>query len=437
MSAETQLEALRIELLGGFRIACGASEIPDDGWRLAKARSLVKIVVLAPGQSILREQLVELLWPDLDPDAGSNNLHQALHVARRTLGALLPDEKPNRILRLQRGILSLDPAAPLWIDVDVFEERARDLQTADDPGRFYETLDLYRGDLLPDDLYEDWAAERRIALHEQYLSLLDRLARLHVARREATPAIDALRRIVAIEPDRERAHRQLMELYALTGRRQQALRQYERVREILERELDLEPEPETDDLYGAILSGDFPFQTWTVEQPVTAEPESRPEITESIADFLGRAGDFVGRSQELGVLQEALERVIGGEGEIILVAGEPGIGKTRMSEEFLRYAGSQGVRTLWGRCYEGDGAPAYWPWVQIVRSYVEGRSTAELQKVMGPGAADIARITPELRDRLPDLEEPPPLDPDGERFRLFDSMTTFLKNAAERSPNGR
>ena len=433
MSADTQTEVLRIELLGGFRIACGADEIPDDGWRLAKARSLVKIVALAPSQSIHREQLVDLLWPELDPDAGSNNLHQALHVARRTLGALFPETKPNRILRLQRGVLSLEPPAPLWIDAESFEREARELQSIDDPASFYPTLDIYRGDLLPDDLYEDWAAEHRIALHEQYLSLLDRLAALHRARYEATPAIDALRRVVAIEPDREEAHRGLMELYALTGRRQQAIRQYERAREILERELELEPEPETDDLYDAILSGAFPAETWEIEA-AEPQPVSRPEITESIADFLGRAGDFVGRSEELGILQNALERVIGDEGEIILVAGEAGIGKTRMSEEFLRYASAQGVRTLWGRCYEGDGAPAYWPWVQVVRSYMEGRSTAELRTVMGPGAADIARIAPELRERLPDLEEPPPLDPDGERFRLFDSMTTFLKNAAERAP---
>ena len=106
------MEELRIELLGGFRIALGADEIPDDGWRLAKARSLVKIVALAPGQSILREQLVDLLWPELDPGAGSNNLHQALHIARRTLGALFPDSKPNRILRLQRGVLSLETSGP-------------------------------------------------------------------------------------------------------------------------------------------------------------------------------------------------------------------------------------------------------------------------------------------------------------------------------------
>ena len=434
VSADRRPEPLRIELLGGFRVTCGAREIPGDGWRLAKARSLVKILALAPGQSLLRDQLIELLWPELDPEAGANNLHQVLHVARRTLAGLVPGTKPNAIIRLRRGVLSLDPPTPLWVDVAAFERRAAELASSGDPADFYPALDLYRGDLLPDDLYEEWAADRRTALRELYLDLLDRLAVLHAERREATPAIDALRRLVAIEPDREEAHRALMELYALTGRRQQALRQFERVREILERELEIEPEPETDELYAAILSGDYPTETWETEVPPDPVAAPRPEITESIAEFLGRAGDFVGRGEELGKLQRALERVVGGRGQIILIAGEPGIGKTRMSEEFLRYAGAQGVRTLWGRCYEGDGAPAYWPWVQIVRAYLDGRATAELRTVMGAGAADIARIAPELRERLPDLPEPPPLDPDGERFRLFDSMATFLKRAAARAP---
>lgn len=434
MSHGRPSNALCIELLGGFRISYGSDEIRDDGWRLAKARSLVKIIALQQDNSILREQLVELLWPELDPDSGSNNLHQALHVARRTLGSLIPDAKPNELLRLRRGFLSLEPPAPVWVDLTCFEEQVHDLAESRDPAAFYGALDLYRGDLLPDDLYEDWAFERRLAVREQYLALLDRLSRLHIARQEAMPAIDALRRVVAIEPDQEEAHRALMELYALTGRRQQALRQYERLRDILERELDLEPEPETDELYAAIQSGEFPSETWEIESPELTTQPARPEITESIADFLQRVGDFVGRADELATLQQALEGVIGGRGAIILVAGEPGIGKTRMTEEFLRYANAQGVRTLWGRCYEGEGAPAYWPWVQIIRSFIESRSTAELRSVMGAGAADIARIAPEVRNYLPDLEDPPQLDPDGERFRLFDSLTTFLKNAAGRAP---
>jgi DNA-binding SARP family transcriptional activator len=434
VSTASAADTLRVELLGGFRIAFGANELPAEGWRLAKARSLVKIIALAPDQSIHREQVIELLWPELDPDSGSNNLHQALHVARRSLGALMPEAQPTRILRLERGVLRLTPPVPLWIDVDAFEQSVNGLTDASDLSAYYAALDLYRGDLLPDDLYEDWTYERRAALREQYLNLLDRLARLHQERREPTPAIDALRRIVAIEPDQEEAHRALMELYALTGRRQQALRQYERLRDILEHDLEMEPEPATDELHQAILSGEFPAESWVEEPSERSTTAPRPKIAEPITAFLSRGGDFVGREHELAVLQRALERVIGGRGEIILIGGEPGIGKTRMAEEFLRYAAAQGVRTLNGRSYDGDGAPAYWPWVQIVRSYVEGRSTAELQAVIGSGAADIARIAPELRERLPDLEQPPPLDPDGERFRLFDSMTTFLKNAAARSP---
>ena len=171
-------------------------KFPTTAGAWPRRAALVKIVALSPHQSILREQLVDQLWPELDPDAGANNLHQALHVARRTLGGLLPDVKPNRASPVTaRCAQASTPPVPVWVDVDAFEQQARDLRTADDPAGFYPTLDLYRGDLLPDDLYEDWASERRIVLHESYLGLLDRLAGLHRARREATQAIDALRRI--------------------------------------------------------------------------------------------------------------------------------------------------------------------------------------------------------------------------------------------------
>ncbi len=89
---------------------------------------------------------------------------------------------------------------------------------------------------------------------------------------------------------------------------------------------------------------------------------------------------------------------------------------------------------LWGRCYEGEGAPAYWPWVQLIRSYVHERDPQELMSEMGPGAADIAQVVSEVRERLPGLPTPPALEPEQARFRLFDSITTFLKNASKSQP---
>ena len=85
----------------------------------------------------------------------------------------------------------------------------------------------------------------------------------------------------------------------------------------------------------------------------------------------------------------------------MMLVGEPGIGKTRTSEEFATYARLRNVQVLWGRCYEGEGAPAYWPWVQIIRSYVHDKEPKELMSEMGPGAADIAQVVSEVKERLP------------------------------------
>jgi class 3 adenylate cyclase len=145
-------------------------------------------------------------------------------------------------------------------------------------------------------------------------------------------------------------------------------------------------------------------------------------------------GVFVGREKEMDELRAGLEDALSGRGRLLMLVGEPGIGKTRTSEEFATYARLRSVQVLWGRCYEGEGAPAYWPWVQAIRSYVHDRDPQALMSEMGPGAADIAQIISEVRDRLPGLPAPPSLEPEQARFRLFDSITTFLKNASRSQP---
>ena len=91
--------------------------------------------------------------------------------------------------------------------------------------------------------------------------------------------------------------------------------------------------------------------------------------------------------------------------------GEPGIGKTRTTQQLETYAKMRGAQVLWGRCYEGEGAPSYWPWMQIVRSFVVERDPKELVSFMGPGAADIAEVVSEVRERIPGLPVPPALEP--------------------------
>ncbi|MBI3303681.1 MAG: AAA family ATPase [Deltaproteobacteria bacterium] len=143
---------------------------------------------------------------------------------------------------------------------------------------------------------------------------------------------------------------------------------------------------------------------------------------------------FVGREREMEELRAGLEGAFGGRGRLFLLAGEPGIGKTRLAEEFATVARQRGAQVLWGQCWEGEGAPAFWLWVQIVRSYVQHYSPDALAAEMGAGAADIAQVVSEVKERLPGLPGPPEIEPTQARFRFFDSLTTFLKNAGSRQP---
>jgi predicted ATPase/DNA-binding CsgD family transcriptional regulator len=146
------------------------------------------------------------------------------------------------------------------------------------------------------------------------------------------------------------------------------------------------------------------------------------------------ATPFVGREAELAALIADLKAAAAGSGGVVLVAGESGIGKTRLAEELAAEATERGAHVLWGRCWEGEGAPAFWPWVQIVRGYVKAADPAALRRDMGAGAADIAQIVPTIRECLPGLPAPPPVEPEAARFRLFDSLAGFLRAAAVRRP---
>jgi DNA-binding CsgD family transcriptional regulator len=143
---------------------------------------------------------------------------------------------------------------------------------------------------------------------------------------------------------------------------------------------------------------------------------------------------FVGREAELGALTADLETALAGRGGLVLLAGEPGIGKTRLAEELAAAAAARGALVLWGRSWEGEGAPAFWPWVQVVRAYVQAADPAALRQDLGVGAADVAQVVPAVRDRLPGLPTPPPVEPEAARFQLFDSMAGFLRAAATRRP---
>jgi tetratricopeptide (TPR) repeat protein len=143
---------------------------------------------------------------------------------------------------------------------------------------------------------------------------------------------------------------------------------------------------------------------------------------------------FIGRKPELRELARALTAAQQGQGRLVLLSGEPGIGKSRLVAEFATSARDNSVPVLWGRCWEAGGAPAYWPWVQLLRSHLRSEDPDVVRSQIGSGAADIAQILPEIRDLFPDLPSQPTPDPDSARFQLFDSTATFLVNAAKSDP---
>lgn len=145
---------------------------------------------------------------------------------------------------------------------------------------------------------------------------------------------------------------------------------------------------------------------------------------------LAQRGPFVGRGRELALLRAGLGLGLSGEGRVLLLAGEPGIGKTRTAEELASDATALGALVLWGRCHEAEWAPPYWPWVQLLRAYAQHRPEDALRAELGPGAADVVQLVPEIAARFPDPAPLPPLAPEQARFRMFDHVAAVLRRAA-------
>ena len=147
-----------------------------------------------------------------------------------------------------------------------------------------------------------------------------------------------------------------------------------------------------------------------------------------------RASGFIGRRQELAMLAAALEGALDGRGQMVMIAGDPGIGKTRLAQELASDAQSLGAQVLWGWCYEHAGAPPYWPYVQPIRNLIEPVDAHRLTSQLASGGAAIAEIVPEIREKLPKLGLLSAAEPEQARFRLFDSVATFLKNVSQEQP---
>ena len=299
----------------------------------------MKLLALAPGHRLHREQVMEALWPQLGMHKASNNLHQILHAVRRALQPSAPASNSattasSGYLLLRDEQLALCPDAPLWVDVEAFEEAAAAARHAPvEPEAFRAAIDLYAGELLPGDRYEPWVEERRAQLRELYLSLLFELGALYEERGEYESAIEALGRAVAQEPAHEGAHAGLMRLYALSGRRREALRQHERLREALFKEFGTEPEASTTRVQQEIWAGTFPpTDSPPAGFPLEGEAPSPVGETRRHNNNLPPARtSFVGRGSEKLVLKRLLAMT-----RLLTLTGAGGCGKTRLALEVAR-----------------------------------------------------------------------------------------------------
>jgi DNA-binding SARP family transcriptional activator len=416
-------EPLEIRLLGPLEVALGGAPVDLGG---AKPRAILAQLALQANRVVSVDQLVEAGWGAEAPLRAVNSVPVYISQLRKALGA-------SRIETRAPGYaLVVDPAD---LDLTRFEDQVRAAKIARGRGDhaaavslLREALELWRGPALADLMADTFLAEAG-RLEEARLVAIEDRVEAELALGGHHHLVGELEAHVAAHPLRERMRAQLMLALYRSDRQAEALRTYQDLRRVLGEELGIEPSRELASLEEAMLL-QRPELEWKASAPTQPQLEvrpTRPGPTELVAD-----GPFVGREDELARLAEIWERVTGGRLELALVAGEPGIGKTRLVAEFAAQAAAGGATVLYGRC-DDDAPVPYRPFVEALRHYVESSSTAEL-RALSFRVRELARVVPELVERLPDLEIPRGRDSDTERYFLFEAVVALMASAAGNAP---
>lgn len=403
----TPASSIRIFLLGRFEIVHADRRVSAAAWTRRKAAALLQRLALE--RRLLKDQAIEFLWPEADPIAGANNLYRTLHALRQILDTTLGPGTAEATLTFADGVFSLAEMA--WVDVHEFERLCAEASAApamSQPTLIEQALALYHGDLLPDERYAEWTFGPREALQQRRRAACLALAAHQRDRHEYTDAITVLTPLLTYDAADELVHRELMRLYALAGRRHEALRQYQTCVDALAAELDAPPEPETSALYTQILAGEL------APLPTSPPPLWAPPAT--VALEVEQGTPLAGRQAELDTLRAWMHTSWRGQGRTILIAGDSGVGKTRLAFEALRAAASAGMTTLLGAAYEQEGQLAYQPFVEAFEHYlVEHRRPP-----------DDHPITHFKRRGLS--------DPQQEQWALFNATASFLSGLAAHVP---
>lgn len=420
-----------------FRVL-GPLEVAHDGERLplgsVKHRALLAVLLLSPNHVVSTDQLIDRLWGERPPRGAAASVHVYVSHLRRALscgpvdgGQLLVTRRPGYLIQVDPGQLDSVRFERL---VATGRRSLEEGSTEVAAGTLGEALALWRGDALADLAAEEFARPEALRLTELRVGATEDRVEADLLLGRHLALVAELEQLVAAHPFRERLRGQLMVALYRSGRQADALAAYRQGRAELIEQLGLEPGPALQRLEGRVLRQDPGLDWQGDDRPHRArgDPTARPSGVD--------AAPFVGREAELAALQGALEALRSGRGALVLIAGEAGIGKTCLAEQLAGTAGRAGVRVLWGRCYEGEGAPPFWPWTQALRA-LTGRDGAPSG---APQAARMEALT--LADALAGprsaaqrrTDPAAGSEPGLARFRMFDAVTTHLREVARREP---
>jgi tetratricopeptide (TPR) repeat protein len=299
------------------------------------------------------------------------------------------------------------PNAPVWLDVAAFEELialGAETDAAAGIAALRDAVELYRGDLL-EGCYDEWIIGERERLRQHYLLSLERLAELTAACGDHAQAVTYAERLLRQDPLREEIYRLLMRLYDARGDRARALRAYHVCSATLERELGVEPSEETRETYEALLA---------LEGVAQGDARQLRRVS---------GPPLVGRTAERARLAACWRASQAGRAQLVLVSGEPGIGKTRLVDEFRSWCEHRGAATADGRSYRAEGTLAYGPIVSWLRSEALRERLVRLDRAH---RSELGRLLPELLSDSPDNARLPLLPEQDRRQRLFDAVVRVL-----------
>jgi DNA-binding SARP family transcriptional activator len=426
---------LTVLVLGPVEARAPSGPIPVSG---SKLQVLVAMLALAAPHPVSDDRLIEEIWGDDPPGNPANSLQAQVSQLRRLLGREV-------VARQGAGYALVVP--PDAVDAQRFEQMAAAARDASDAGdhrgaaqTLRGALALVRGPVLGDLLDHERLQAAAAALEERVLAVQEALGDAELASGRHAEIVGPLAELARAHPLRERFAAQLILALYRCGRQVDALQAYAQVREALVEEFGVEPGAELRRIEAQVLAHD---PALAAPEPVPAPiapvaPPSAPGVGEVGPDdaFHHTPGrlPLVGREPELEVLRADLADVLRGRGRVGVIVGEPGIGKTRLTQEVADEALSAGAAVGWGRSHDGQGDVAFRVWSQVVATLVERVPAPLVAEALGRGAADIARIAPEVRDLGLDLVAGDAGDPGLAQARLADALAAFLRALSQARP---